>query len=144
MSFWPFLFVTVPQPFLIFDEPDNFEKYWSSVLQNVFQFGIVRCFFFLHLDKSYRFGGERTDIKCHSHHIKGYAIKMTYHYWWWPGSWGWGGSSLCHFFTVKLLLHPVHTAPLRRKSPCTAQHPWEGGYHAQPTLNGVRCYDPPP
>lgn len=65
--------VTVSQASLVFDDLNNFEEYWSGMLQNVPQMGIFYCFL-LSWTWGYSFWEEDYYIVSRAH-----TINMTYH-----------------------------------------------------------------
>lgn len=70
-------YVTFPQSFLVLDDLDSFQEYWSGILQTVSQICFSEVFLMARL--RYLFlGTKRTGVKCHHHISWMYAINMTY------------------------------------------------------------------
>ena len=86
------LAVIVSQIFLVFDEFDSFEEYWSDIFRMSLNWDFSNIFLMIWLGL-WVWERMTTEAKCHSHHIisKLHTINLTYHCWkpWLP-SWAGG------------------------------------------------------
>ena len=97
------LAVTFSHTFHVFDDLDNFEDYWSQVLWNYRQWGLVTHFYqgYIEIIICQRM---TTVAKSLSHHIisRVHTINVTSDSWWWSQSPGWStekkGFQCVHMF----------------------------------------------